>query len=77
MSKLKIVDYKTMHALLTKLGFEIARQKGSHIRYQHPDGRSCTVPRHGNRDLSRPLLRAILRDIDLTPEQYHEELENL
>lgn len=77
MSRLKIIDFKTMHDLLTKLGFEITRQKGSHVRYQHPDGRACTVPHHGNRDLSRPLLRAILRDIDLTPDQYHEELENL
>ncbi len=31
-----------------KLGFEKVRQKGSHARWKHPDGRSTTIPVHGN-----------------------------
>ena len=77
MSRLRVVRYRTMHKLLTKLGFEISRQKGSHVQYRHPDGRACTVPDHGKKDLLRPTIRAILRDIRLTPDQYHQELDDL
>jgi predicted RNA binding protein YcfA (HicA-like mRNA interferase family) len=77
MSRLKIIDYRTMDGLLRALGFVLVRQKGSHIRYKHPDGRTCTVPRHDRGDLNRPLIRSILREIKLTPDQYHKLLENL
>jgi hypothetical protein len=33
------------------------------------------VPNHGNRDLARPLIREILREIELSPEQFRKELE--
>ncbi len=32
---------------------------------------------HSEKDLSRPLIRKILRDVDLTPEHYQEELKKL
>ena len=34
-----------------KLGFEKVRQKGSHARWQHPDGRSTTIPIHSNAEI--------------------------
>ncbi len=37
MSKLPIVDFKTMNKLLRRLGFAAVRQKGSHVFYRHPD----------------------------------------
>jgi predicted RNA binding protein YcfA (HicA-like mRNA interferase family) len=49
---------------LQKAGFERIRQKGSHVRMRHPDGRVVTVPVHGNQEIGRGLLRKILRDID-------------
>ncbi|WP_293047373.1 type II toxin-antitoxin system HicA family toxin [Moorena sp. SIO1F2] len=27
------------------------RQKGSHARWKHPDGRSTTIPVHGNAEI--------------------------
>jgi predicted RNA binding protein YcfA (HicA-like mRNA interferase family) len=66
-----------MHTLLTRLGFRVIRQKGSHARYEHPDGRACTVPNHRRKDLSRGLIRKILRDIEMTPDQFREELDKL
>jgi predicted RNA binding protein YcfA (HicA-like mRNA interferase family) len=66
-----------MNAVLLKLGFEVTRQKGSHVFYRHPDGRATTVPKHGSKDLNAPLVRSILRDIDLTPEQLRELLSDL
>jgi predicted RNA binding protein YcfA (HicA-like mRNA interferase family) len=60
--------------VLTRLGFSRVRQKGSHVFYRHQDGRTTTVPNHPGRDIARPLLREILKDIELTPEQFAEQL---
>jgi predicted RNA binding protein YcfA (HicA-like mRNA interferase family) len=66
-----------MEKLLFKLGFAQVRQKGSHVFYRHPDGRTTTVPNHAGRDIARPLAREILGEIELTPEQFVEELRDL
>lgn len=75
MSRLPIVKFRTMEKVLFRLGFKVVRQKGSHVFYRHPDGRTTTVPNHPGRDLARPLLREILREIELTPEEFQEELK--
>jgi predicted RNA binding protein YcfA (HicA-like mRNA interferase family) len=75
MTRLPIVDFKTMERLLLHLGFKATRQKGSHIFYRHLDGRTTTLPNHKGRDIARPLTREILREIDLSPEQFVEELK--
>ncbi len=36
-----------------------------------------TVPNHAGRDLARPLIREILREIELSPERFGEELRQL
>lgn len=74
MSRLPIVDFRAMERVLLRLGFQAIRQKGNHVFYRHLDGRTTTVPNHAGRDLARPLLREILREIDLTPEQLREQL---
>lgn len=56
-------------ALLERLGFIEARQRGSHRQYRHADGRGTTVPFHDGRDISPVLLRKIARDIGLTVEE--------
>ena len=60
--------------MLEKLGFEPIRQKGSHIFYQHPDGRATVVPVHRGEDLGRGLLRSILRDIEIPRDEFLELL---
>jgi predicted RNA binding protein YcfA (HicA-like mRNA interferase family) len=74
-SRLPIVNFKTMDAILRQLGFLAIRQKGSHIFYRHSDGRTTTLPNHAGRDLARPLVREILREIDLTTEEFVEILQ--
>lgn len=59
--------------MLKHLGFVPVRQRGSHVFYRHADGRTTTVPNHAGRDIARPLLREILREIELTPEQFEQE----
>ena len=77
MTRLPVVDFKTMDRLLRKLGFDPVRQRGSHIFYRHAGGRTTTLPSHPGRDLARPLVREILREIEITVEQYREHLDNL
>lgn len=75
MSKLPLLDAKTFEKLLLSLGFEIKRQKGSHVFYRHADGRYTTLPHHKGRDIGRSLIREILRQIKITPEEFIELLE--
>ena len=77
MSKLQLIDAKRMKKLLLLLGFKKTRQKGSHVFYRHPDGRTTTVPRHRGRVLACPLVREILREIEVTVDDYNKHLESL
>lgn len=77
MSKLKLIDAQTMEKLLFLLGFKRIRQKGSHVFYGHPDGRTTTVPHHKGRVLARPLIREILREIEVAVDEYADYLEKL
>lgn len=77
MSRLPVVDAKKMEKALFRLGFEKTRQKGSHVFYRHSDGRTTTLPHHRGRVLSRPLIREILREIEISIEEYIECLDKL
>lgn len=57
-------------AILVALGFVEVRQRGSHKRFRHADGRATTVPVHPGRDLSPLLLRRIARDIGLSAHDF-------
>lgn len=70
MGTLPVLKPKEVSAILERLGFIEARQKGSHKQYRHPDGRGTTVPFHAGRDISPILLRQIIKDIDLTAEEF-------
>jgi predicted RNA binding protein YcfA (HicA-like mRNA interferase family) len=66
-----------MERLLFRLGFEKVRQKGSHAFYRHPDGRTTTLPHHKGRMLARPLVREILREIEIAVQDYARYLNEL
>jgi len=70
MSKFPLVSAKQFEKFLLFLGFEIKRQKGSHVFYRHNDGRYTTLPHHSNQDLARPLIRQVLREIEVSPEEF-------
>ncbi len=70
MSKLRALKSSEVLAALGRAGFQPVRQRGSHVRLRHPDGRVVTVPEHGPQDIGRGLLRKILRDAELTPDQF-------
>jgi len=71
MSKLKIVTGSQMCKILEYLGFTLLRQKGSHRFYRHSDGRTTVVPMHTG-DLDRSLIRKIMRDVELSIDEFNE-----
>ena len=77
MSKLPMANFKMMDKFLRHLGFTAVRQKGSHVFYRHSDGRTTTLPNHGNRDIARPLMREILREISISPDEFVKLLEEI
>jgi predicted RNA binding protein YcfA (HicA-like mRNA interferase family) len=74
MSRLPILSGRKVIKALEQIGFEVVRQKGSHVRLKHEDGRVVTVPVHAGQDISRGLLRKILRDAELTPQNLKDLL---
>lgn len=73
MAKLHPLPAKKMVKILLRLGFHNARVKGSHYFFFNPASRkTATVPMHGNEYLSVGILKEILRDIDLTVEDYEK-----
>ena len=70
MSKLVLISGKKFCKILEKLGFEKVYGKGSHIRFKHPDGRRTVVPVHGNEDLGKGLLSEILKQIQLSRDEF-------
>lgn len=70
MPRLPVINFKTLDKILKGLGFKAIRQKGSHVFYRHPNGLTTTAPNHKGYDIARPLLRDILRDIELTTAQF-------
>ena len=65
MGEIPVLKPREVEARLFVLGFVLARQRGSHRQYRHPDGRATTVPFHAY-DISPALLRKIAKDIGLS-----------
>ncbi|MFW8601591.1 type II toxin-antitoxin system HicA family toxin [Desulfobacterota bacterium M19] len=59
---------------LKKAGFQLVRQKGSYAKFKHEDSRATTVPIHAGQDIGRGLLKKILRDIEMSFEEFRKFL---
>jgi predicted RNA binding protein YcfA (HicA-like mRNA interferase family) len=62
-AKLPVLSGKELISILQKAGFEIVRQKGSHVSFKKADFRTV-VPLHD--ELAKGTLLAILRQTGLT-----------
>lgn len=59
--------------MLLQLGFRKERQKGSHVFYRHPDGRTTTLPNHPGRastTRTRPPCRTTMSGARCPRERY-------
>lgn len=70
MSKLPTVTGKQVITALEKVGFVVQQQKGSHVRLKDQNGRVVTVPNHANKTLGKGLLLKILKDAELSKEEF-------
>jgi len=69
--KLPRVDCQQLIRALKRAGFEEQRQRGSHLHLRRvSDGRRVTVPVHKGRMVPVGTLRAILRDADISIEEF-------
>ncbi|MDD2754471.1 MAG: type II toxin-antitoxin system HicA family toxin [Methanothrix sp.] len=53
----------------------MVRQKGSHARWKHPDGRATTIPIHSNSEIGSWLFYEILKQLGINEEDYYKLLE--
>lgn len=71
MPKLPLLTAKEMAKILKKLGFEFKRQEGSHMFFEHPDGRTTVIPNHPGEEIDRVLLNKIVKhDLQISREEF-------
>ncbi|MDP2952047.1 MAG: type II toxin-antitoxin system HicA family toxin [Chloroflexota bacterium] len=70
--RLPSVNYRRLTRRLRKLGCEFLKQaKGSHEVWWHPEKQLfTTIPNHGHRDIVTGTVRKILKDLDISPEDF-------
>ena len=70
MTKLPSLTGDQVVKALSKAGFQVLRQRGSHIYLKHSDNRATVVPIHKGESIGPGLLRKIIRDIELSKEEF-------
>jgi predicted RNA binding protein YcfA (HicA-like mRNA interferase family) len=64
---------KTLLKIFQRLGFEVARQRGSHVFLRHSDGRRLTIPVYNTIPLN--FLTWIFAEAKVTREEFLKLLE--
>jgi predicted RNA binding protein YcfA (HicA-like mRNA interferase family) len=52
------------------LGFIKVRQRGSHARWKHPDGRATTIPIHSSVEVGGWLFHEILTQLGISDQEF-------
>lgn len=55
---------------LERAGFHLARQSGSHKIFKNEEGTRITIPYHSGKILHPKILKSILKDADLTADEF-------
>ncbi len=75
-SKLPLIKARDVAKVLERLGFELKRQKGSHMFFEHPDGRTTVIPNHPTEHVDRGLLNKIIKhDLQISREEFLENVK--
>ena len=74
MSRLPRISGKEAVRVFRRIGFQTVRTRGSHVFLRHPDGRVTTIRVHSGEILGPGLLRSILRDVELSGEEFSRQL---
>ena len=75
MPKLPVVSGREIIKALSRIGYEVDHQKGSHVvmRYKGYPHRRITVPMHD--EIAKGTLRAIIRETGLTTNEFGKLIE--
>jgi predicted RNA binding protein YcfA (HicA-like mRNA interferase family) len=71
MPKLPVISGNQTIKCFEKIGYQVVRQRGSHVRMHHKSNstkKPLTIPRH--RTLGKGLLRKLLRDAEISIEEF-------
>ena len=68
MPKLPRLTAREIATVSERIGFSLTRQSGSHRIYKNAEGKRATVPFHASKTLHPKVLKSILRDAELSPE---------
>ncbi|GAB2606407.1 type II toxin-antitoxin system HicA family toxin [Kribbella endophytica] len=60
--------FREVKQALERVGYREARQSGSHVIFTKGSS-SLTVPNHAGTDVSKGVMREILKEVGMTPEQ--------
>ncbi len=72
MTKLPRLTGKKVVKALMKMGFEVVRVKGSHHFMRHQNGNTTVVPVHSGETIGPGLMSKILRDCEITPNEFQD-----
>ena len=74
MSRLPSLTGDEIIKALRSAGFTVVRVKGSHHFLRHDDGRTTVVPVHAGETIGPGLLSKIMRDCELSREEFRQLL---
>ncbi len=76
-SKLKLTEAEKIIKVLRKIGFEVKRQRGSHVILKNSEGTIVVIPVHNGEKVGRGLLLKIIRQAGITKEEFLKLLEEI
>jgi len=75
MAKLPLLNAREVVKILSKMEFQFKRQEGSHMFFEHPDGRTTVIPNHQGQKIGRGLLNKIIKhDLQISREEFEKLL---
>ncbi len=68
--KLRPLPAEKVIKALGKIGFEVSRQKGSHVILKNKEGTIIVVPNHAGEEIGRGLLMKIIKQAGITKDKF-------
>jgi predicted RNA binding protein YcfA (HicA-like mRNA interferase family) len=73
-SKLPRITAREAERALTKLGYVLVRQSGSHKIYKNKEGKRATIPYHAGKILHPKIIKELIQDSGITVEEFRDLL---
>ena len=69
--RIRPMNARQLESLLTRYGFQLISQRGSHRKWRHPQsGAQVVVPDHKGREIPLGTLRAILKESAIPEDEW-------